>query len=58
MVIPDVELVMKGPGNGKPDEVGHEERQKKKLNTGNGSGLVEGQGPGTKQNLILGILRF
>ena len=55
MVVPDVELVMKRPGNGKSNKVGHEERQKKKLNTGNGAGLVKGQGPAKKQKTLIHI---
>jgi hypothetical protein len=53
VIVPDIELVVKRPGHGKTDKVGHEERQKKKLDTGNRASLIEGKCAKTKKKLSL-----
>ena len=51
VIVPNVELVVERPRDDQPDEVGHEERKKQKLDTRGWSRFTSGQSPvGLKKN--------
>ena len=45
VIVPNVELVVERPRDDQPDEVGHEERKKQKLDTRGWSRFTSGQSP-------------